>query len=235
MNRRLGKKDVRLDCRTLKLANYVTALPAPPTKCSWAKGVPQWPMYANDRLGDCTIAAAGHMQQLWSEQGKPYFEPPLQKIVDVYNVLSPGDDGCVELDVLNYWRKKGIAGRKITAYASVAPRTTNHVELAVDLFGAVYSGLSLPLSAQSQKVWQVTGGSDATPGSWGGHAVPIVAYNSTYLTCVTWGKLLKMTWAFWHAYADEAYAVLDQSWLGADKVSPGGFNVAQLLADAKAL
>ena len=233
---RLGKAQVKHDKRTLKLAKYMLALPSPPAKCDWTKGVPRWPMYANDTLGDCTIAAAGHMEQLWANQGRPYYEPLSLGIVRVYNSLSPNDEGCYELDVLNYWRKKGIPGvdHKITAYASIKPSSIVNVKLAINLFGSVYSGLALPRSAQNQKVWKVAS-YDSKPGSWGGHAVPLVAYDSKYVTCVTWGKLLKMTWGFWSRYADEAYGVLDQSWFGADNVSPAGFNLAALKSDLKAL
>jgi len=49
---------------------------------------------------------------------------------------------------------------------------------------------------------------DGTPGSWGRHAFPVLAYDSRSLTVVTRGAVQSMTWGFWAAYCDEAYAIL---------------------------
>ncbi len=69
----------------------------------------------------------------------------------------------------------------------------------------------------------------STPGSWGGHAVPVIAYDASGLTCITWGALKRMTWAFWDAYCDEAYACLSRDWAAAR--APSGFDWAALDAD----
>jgi hypothetical protein len=67
----------------------------------------------------------------------------------------------------------------------------------------------------------------------------VVAYDSRSLTVVTWGALQTMTWGFWAAYCDEAYAILSPDYLkqkGGQTVAPSGFNLAQLqedLADLK--
>jgi hypothetical protein len=43
-----------------------------------------------------------------------------------------------------------------------------------------------------------------------------------------------MTWAFWEAYCDEAYAILSHDFLEKNK-TPDGFDLATLRADLKAL
>ena len=65
---KLGKLPVRTDVRTLRLKRYVdeTKLPAPPPALDLTAHVAEWPMYANDRRGDCTTAAAGHMIEAWT-------------------------------------------------------------------------------------------------------------------------------------------------------------------------
>ncbi|MGC2138605.1 MAG: hypothetical protein WA627_12650, partial [Candidatus Sulfotelmatobacter sp.] len=156
------------------------------------------------------------------------------------------DNGAQEIDVLNYWRQTGIAGHKIQAYMALEPSNHTHVMDGTWIFGGCYIGLALPKSAQAQtsnkQIWSVppsgTGG-DGAPGSWGGHAVPVVAYDSRSLTVVTWGALQTMTWGFWAAYCDEAYAILSPDFLkqkDGQPVAPSGFNLAQLqedLADLK--
>ena len=52
----LGKLPAGSDVRTLSLARYVNRaeLPEPPQRLDLAAPVGDWPMYGNDRLGDCT-------------------------------------------------------------------------------------------------------------------------------------------------------------------------------------
>ena len=65
---KLGKLPVRTDVRTLALARYVDTakLPPPPPQLDLTAHVAAWPMYENDTIGDCTIAAAGHMIEAWT-------------------------------------------------------------------------------------------------------------------------------------------------------------------------
>ncbi len=136
--------------------------------------------------------------------------------------------------MLNYWRKSGIAGRTIGAYAALTPGNRTHIEDGAYLFEGIYIGLALPVSAQQQAIWatppQGPNGTGA-PGSWGGHAVPIVAYDQRGLTCVTWGQRKQMTWDFWANYCDEAYAILSQDLLGQGAKTPAGLDLAALQQD----
>lgn len=240
---KLGKLPPVHDRRTLLMADYLdhAVLPPPPPAVNWAKKLTQIGMMGNDAAGDCTCAAAGHLRQAWTANNGHEVTPPDSAIIKAYEDVGhyiPGnestDNGCVELDVLNYWRKTGIGGNKIFAYVALEPKNKLHVELAISLFGGCTIGLALPVSAQRQRVWSVTGGPDALPGSWGGHEVAILGYDSFGLTCVTWGKLLVMTWNFFIKYCDEAYGVLSADWASpTGKPAPSGFTFAQLQSDLK--
>src|SRR5208337_5436095 len=120
----------------------------------------------------------------------------------------------------------------LLGFADPHPADLLAVRQAISLFGGVYIGLSLPLTAQNQPVWDVTDPTDpgAAPGSWGGHCVFVPKYDADSFTCITWGGLQKMTTAFWMEYCDEAHALLSKDWLGAvgAMASPGGFDLAQL-------
>ncbi len=245
---KLGKQPARHDPRTLLLASYITpALPTSPASLDLTKKVgTSWGMMDNDEIGDCTIAAAGHLLMEWTANaGKKMFTPTNQQIVAAYSAITgynpstgANDNGAVEIDVLNYWRQKGIAGHKIGAYAALEPSNQTDVMDAVYIFEGCYIGLQLPISAQDQtknhQPWSVPPGGptgDGKPGSWGGHAVPVVAYDGRGVTVVTWGALQIMTWSFWNAYCDEAYAIISTDYLTNQKVTPGGFNLQQLQAD----
>ena len=62
-----------------------------------------------------------------------------------------------------------------------------------------------------------------------------IDYDLHGLVVVTWGKLMRMTWSFWGAYGDEAYAVLSSDWLNPNHKSPGGFDIAALTQDLRAV
>lgn len=240
--RKLGKKPARHDPRTLRLANYVEVhLPLAPSSVDYVSKVGAWPMYRNDEIGDCTCAAAAHQIQAWTQYGRSH-EIGLSDgaVLQAYERVGgyvPGDPstdmGAVELDVLKYWRTHGIGGHKIGAFASVHPRSEAYVKDAIYLFGGLYVGVSLPMSAQGQAVWEVPAGGpfdDGEPGSWGGHAVPILGYDERGLTCITWGAALRMTWDFLSVYCDESYAIFSTDFIRGNK-APNGFNIQQLIAD----
>jgi len=245
---KLGKQAARHDPRALLLASYITpALPVPPATCDLTQKVgASWGMMANDQLGDCTCAAAGHLIMEWTASaGKKMVTPPDKQIIAAYSAITgynpstgANDNGAVEIDVLNYWRQTGIASHKIGAYVALEPANHTHIMDSVYIFEGCYIGLQLPISAQDQvknhQPWSVPPGGttgDGKPGSWGGHAVPVVAYDARGVTVVTWGALQMMTWSFWEAYCEEAYAIISTDYLTGKKTTPQGFDMQQLQTD----
>lgn len=172
-------------------------------------------MFANNRLGDCTCAALGHMVEIWTEQatGSPTVLQD-SDVIGLYDLVNGGkDQGANMLDVLHQMRTgAGLAGDHVYAYASVDCGNQALVRAAAWLFTGLYIGIRMPVSAQQQvgpgKVWHPVPGPDGAAGSWGGHAVNIVAYDSTGLTCITWGARQRMSWSFWTDYVDECWALL---------------------------
>jgi hypothetical protein len=223
------------------MAKYLLPqLPPAPAVVDYGRSVSGWTMMANDNIGDCTCAAAGHLIELWTANNNEEQIPADGDIISAYEAITgynpndpSTDQGGVELDVLNYWRATGIANHKIEAFVSVGPDNTDHVRSAVYIFGGCYIGLGLPKSAQNQDVWDVPAGGatgDGAARSWGGHAVPVIGYDADGLTVVTWGVTKKMTWNFWAAYCDEAYAILSPDW-DINAVAPNGIDTAALNAD----
>lgn len=250
---KLGKGDARHDPRTLLLASYVTpALPTPPVSYDLTTKVgSSWGMMDNDQIGDCTCAAAGHLIMEWTANAaKKMVTPTDKQIVAAYSAVTgynpatgANDNGAQEIDVLNYWRQTGIASHKIGAYMALEPANHVHIMDSVYIFQGCYIGVQLPISAQAQtqnhQPWSVPPGGttgNGKPGSWGGHAIPVVAYDARGVTVVTWGALQIMTWGFWEAYCDEAYAIVSNDYITGKKTTPEGFSLQQLqedLADLK--
>ena len=258
---KLGKRAPRRDLRTLKLSDYLTPeLPKPPIRAGYIDQVKSWPMLLNDSLGDCAVACPGHQIQQWTTYAGTPFVPRDKDILKAYEDVGgykPGDpstdNGCYILDVLKYWRKTGIAGHKILAFASVNFNNRTEMEQAIYLFGSLNVGVALPLSAQNpthhdplgfcKPCWSVPKGGpygDGSPGSWGGHCIPIVGYSNDPagypgVEVITWGAVYDMTWPFIKNYMDEAWVILTQDWINAAGKTPTGLNLAQLQADLAAI
>jgi hypothetical protein len=245
---KLGKHPPKFDTRTLQFGAYVTKdLPSPPPSVDYSKKVPEWPMMGNDKYGDCTCAAAGHMIEEWTANTGTEETIPDSKILAAYKHFAGNnaDAGANMLDVLNYWRKTGIGQDKILAFAALQPRSVIQAKDSINLFANCYIGVALPDFA-------VTPGSDflktpwvvppqgpvgsAAPNPNNGHCIPAVGYDDRNLYVVTWGALKMMSWEFYQAYMDEAFAVLSNDWL--DKKlgkAPNGFDLVALKQDLAAV
>jgi hypothetical protein len=244
---KLGKRAPRRDRRTFKLSKYLMPrLPQPPSEVSWVTKVPNWPMYLNDQLGDCVIAAEAHMINQWSQYATgAEVLPTDQDVLTVYERVGgyvPGDpatdNGCDMLTALQDFKSNGLAGHEILAYMAVDQNNLTEIFQAIMLFGQLFTGIQLPISAQGMNAWTVPAGGpygDGSPGSWGGHCIPIDAASPATFTCVTWGQRLKMSRNFFWDYVDECYVVLSKDWIAANGLSPSQFNLAQLQADLAAL
>jgi hypothetical protein len=239
---KLGKQAARHDKRTLAMANYVSGTLAPPrVSVDYDSKITNLGIMLNNQLGDCTAAGVGHLRQAWTANNGNQQIWTDDQIVNIYS-LTGGyvvgnaltDSGAVEIDVLNYWRQTGFFGDQITAYMALEPNNSLHIKQAIQLFGGVYGGFALPLSAQNQTVFHITPGGtngNATPGSWGGHCMVACAYNHIGPIVITWGILKQTTWAWWAAYCDESYALLSSDWAAPGVLAPSGFDLVTLKTD----
>ncbi|MFD4596698.1 hypothetical protein ACFWPQ_01570 [Streptomyces sp. NPDC058464] len=201
-------------------------LPAPPETCDWQDDRIVWPMYGNADWGDCVWAEIGHeINQLTyyatGDEAQPTDADILKGYSDVTgfdpNAGTPGenstDNGTYVQDAMKYWRKTGVGGHKIIAYASIDPSNLDHVRLAISLFGSVSIGIQFPDSAMRQfnagQIWDVVRGAK----NEGGHCILGGAYDKEGIGLVTWGAETKMTWRFFTKYADEVWVPLDEDGL----------------------
>jgi hypothetical protein len=206
--------------------------------------IDDWPMFLNDQLSDCTIAAAGHMIEAWTRYGRGLtVKISTRDVLTAYSAVSGynpatgvGDNGAVMQDVLGYWRKVGIGGHKILAFAELDVHNPTEVAAALFLFGHVYVGLRVPASAETQfatgEPWDVI---TDDGGIQGRHAVNLGYRSSSRLDVVTWAERQQMTLAFWSAYVDEAWVVVDEEWISATGGSPPGLDTSALNAQYTAL
>ncbi len=177
------------------------------------------------------------MVQVWTATAGSHPDViPEQKVIDTYLHCTGGSDtGLYLLEFLKYWKNTGIYGHKIGAFLGVNPKNITAMKYANFLFGGVYLGFMLPLTARDQtgKVWDfITLQGDGAPGSWGGHCVDMGCYDGSGLWEVgTWGARQKLTDAFLMNYCDEAYAIVTLEWFTKQHKTPQGIAWKDLLND----
>jgi len=239
-NFKLGRLPADPTKPKLKLSSFLTgAAPlAYPENRDWLSQVSSWPMYLNDRLGSCTCATIGHLIQIFNRYGqKQDVRVSDDDVLTAYSAVSgydpvsgDNDNGAVVQDVLNYWRKEGVGGHKILAFAQVDFRNPDELRQALNIFGNIYLGIDFPNSAMLQfyrgEAW------DVVPDSYsvGGHAINAGYYDVSdgMWKIVSWGEVVPMTQAFFDRYTDEAWVVISQEWLDANGRNPEGIDMQTL-------
>jgi hypothetical protein len=244
--RKLGCAPKVTDPRTLQLANYVRLdkLPIVPTEIDWGANQPKpWGVMRNNDLGCCVLSALGHLIQLWTHNrpnGKmlTISDDAVVKAYQDVGGYVPGlpytDEGANMLAACKYMCKTGVGGHRAIAFAEINPKHEAMTRAALWLFGGLYSGYDLPISAQEQEVWDTapsgsTSG-DYKPRSWGGHCTATMKQGRHTGTDITWGYPQPMTERFKLEYRVECYAFLSTDWL-ANGESIAGFDKAALLDD----
>lgn len=250
---KLGKLAPVDDHRNFEFSKYFTpsglSLPIPKYS-NWSEAVPLWPMYGNDKVGDCTWAGAAHAIQLMTYNSDQPFDPTEKDILQCYQDVSgydPAnpeftDNGELLSNVLKYWRKTGIAGHKIGAYMKVDHRNLGAIHAALYLFGGLYIGLAMPICIEGQLdkklAWDVEDYSlngDAAPGSWGGHCVVLAGYTAYagqgYFIAISWGEVYLLSSAFLNVYCDEIWAIVSDDWVNKTGKTPNGLDMPLLLKD----
>jgi hypothetical protein len=225
---RLGRLPSPHDPDRLRRARLFRAadFPAPPASYNWASAVKApWGVMLNDAYGDCAVAAPAHLVMAWTAatRGDAAVIPD-SVIKQVYFRISPRDQGCNMVDVLNYWASHTIGGHSILGYAPVNPADDAQCLTLGWLFGGLFAGAELPDGGTEGGVWK-------TPcaGDIGGHAFcPVADFTGGSETVVTWGQLWAMTPGFRRQRVDELYAVLSPDWFGANGLTPNGHTPSQM-------
>ena len=238
MKLKYGKLAVKEDPRTFLFEKFIFGkLPETPDVFDWSTKVADYGMRLNDQYGCCAIAAAVHMIMTWTSLNGEMAQIPDEVVKQVYMAVSgfdgvneDTDSGCIALDVLNYWRKNGIAGHKISAFAKINPKNHAHVLDGAFLDMGLFIGARMPDNSQDQFIagqpWSIVAGTQIE----GGHAINNVASweengVSKGLIIVTWGKEQKVTWEWWDANVDECYAIFSEDFIDSDKIAANNFNV----------
>ncbi len=237
---KLGCLPSRHDRRTLQLANYAPtsgkylALVLPPAQCNYQKikAATAWGADGNNQFGNCVIACAAHIIDSVTENESGAETPRIPDNLVVQLSRQMGAlHGYNILDRLNWWRQRGMWGHQLQAFAAVALHNHPLAQFGINAFGALDIGVNLPLAWQGTATWECGTGRRFDPGSWGGHSVPILGYDATWLYACSWGGIIPMSYDAFDMYVSESYVDLLPEWFAKNNVSPSGLDVTALLSD----
>jgi hypothetical protein len=231
------------DPRNLSAARYLDAAALPTPPAGWTRisqRVKRWPMYANDRLNDCTTAAIGHKIIAASGWAGHLHVPTEASVVDLYWATGKQDDGRYPNVVLNAWRNAGgdLGAHKPEAYVTVDIDDRRLMRTAGFLFAGLYLCANLPANLKKQlaagrTTWSYVAGAGSAPGSWDGHAFVAVGwYANGDWDIHAWGKRFRVTKRWLDEYMYLAFAILSKDELQrVNGKNPQGVDLATLRAD----
>jgi hypothetical protein len=236
-----------LDPRTALSRHGLPPVPLT-TDVDRASAVQSWPMYLNDQLGDCTIAAIGHMYGAWTQYASStealFTDDEIQAVYSRVGGYVPGDpgtdNGCVMQDVLADQQSSGITDQagnlhQVAGFAAFGnPADEELLGQVLDVFGTVYVGINVQQVIEQEFADQQPWTWDPTAQVIGGHAICLqrrLGSGDAPLEYVTWGALQPATANFQANAAEEAWAVVTHDWLQANGTTVEGLDLQQLLAD----
>jgi hypothetical protein len=240
------------------MASRITSLPPVPDSVDYTKGITQFGMMMNDKLGDCTCAGVYHARQIWTANTtneRTESDPTVFTLYEDACGYQPGnpstDKGGVEQDVLTYIMINGIpldngSVDKILAFFEVDFRNIDDVKRCIDDCGVAYIGFNVPYCMFENydphqgalPFWRVDPNNTNVimeDGNPAGHCVILCAYDEEGPTCVSWGGKYKMTWDFFTTFTDETYSIVSNDWVTITGKTPLGMTVDELEQQMEAI
>jgi hypothetical protein len=206
--------------------------PAEPAR-DWTDGETSRPEFGNDKVGDCTIAAVANIiiGSLKESFGKEWYPTTEEALALYYKLTGGADTGLVIEDVLKYVMNNDAFGHHFIGTAAIDPGDVGNIKRAVDWFGCVDLGVSLPKAWLDTDKWTMDGyfalSPKWKPGSWGGHSVCSEKYDADFLYVWSWGEIIPVSWDAVGLYFDSVDAVLTASWIHRGR-SPANLDLSVL-------
>jgi hypothetical protein len=221
------------------------SIPTVDSSFSWLKNGPKnWGMMLNGptpgnpnapQLGDCTIAATGHIRQSWALNTTGNLWSPTDDDIEAgysqacgYVPGNPDTDQGGNLQtVLKDWMGPGLPGNAggkptdiLLGFFEIDPRNLDDVHEAIAWCGGLYAAGALPeswMSWEPGQIWDV-----AEQGSEG-HCISIFGSDrNVKKTCISWGFEIDITDDAFSEYITELYAPISTDWCRATGVTAFG-------------
>lgn len=246
--RQLGRQPAQHDPNIPLLSALdggATALP--PASVNWYAAVGEWPMLANDQVGNCVEAAVLHEvaqrhKYVLARQPVSFTDRDAIRLYGAwtgYNPANPAtDQGTIMSAALRLWMRNGVplpggGVDRITAIARVDPRHADllhWLHVAIWRCGGALLGIRCPHAWLTETGILDVAGRLAPDDIAGGHCVFVngrlpTARGVEYDT-ITWGGRFRMTERALLEVVEEGYAILDRDWYDAAGHDPAGIDYA---------
>lgn len=228
-----------------EITNFSQLQKAPYFACADTNSLDVIGLFGNNTQGCCTCATeAGVLIGDAAAKGQT-IDFATAAVLNMYKASgwdgTPAtDNGWTLADAANYMQHTGLpdtAGtiHKFGPWCQINYLDFEQVMLALDMFGSMPVGISLPTAFQDMsKPWDVVPDSQGgTPGSWGGHSLTLVRADGRGMYLRTWGVRQFITREAWSKYVDEALIKIDPLWVSDTSLAPTGFDLNYLLSAQK--
>lgn len=236
---KLGKLAPKHDPRSLRLEAYLPLranMPPIPASFDYGAGI-QFPMWLNDRIGDCTCASSAGLILAWTSKAGSAKVVSDDDVLNLYERVSgynpatgANDNGAVILDVLKEWKNGGLGGDHLGAYGDVGNASLTTIFAATYLCEGLTIGLQLPEYCLNPTVsfWDAPSRNIA-----GGHDVILLGADGQGNAIVyTWGGQKKtLSPRFIGAQVDELHFGFSTDQLNGQGLAAAGIDLASLQAD----
>lgn len=227
---RLAPHPATLSKRVSLAAVFGSNLPTPSASRDWNEGETSRPVFANDRVGDCTCATIANalktVMKVVYGSDVPVSDSDVLSLYEKFGYdpsktdiagNNPTDQGAVFENVVQYLLKNGFLNHHFLGAVSVSPKNPEDVKRVIDWFGISGIGIGLPKAWQGRKIWSLDGYNrldpNWSPWSWGGHETEASKYDENGIYVWTWGELVLIPWDAVAAYVDEVDGLLMASWI----------------------
>ena len=195
----------------------------PPLVVDRSHLTPQFKMFYNDTIGNCTCAAVYNSMIAWQALIGSSIAIPEILAVELYSAVTgytpdnpSTDQGAAEDDVLAYGVRTGYATRNYLytpMWGTIDSGNINLMASAVAKFGVAYQGVFMRRGdmelLDAGKPLEVVPGMDMSIA--GGHALLILSYEglrpNDRVQLITWGTLITATWEWVLARSIESHGL----------------------------
>jgi hypothetical protein len=238
------------DRRTLWYGRYASTpgYTAPPPYEDWTGDRSAFTFLGNDRAGCCTRACYGHVVQQRCALLETACKLTEDHVLAAYQAGTgwdgvPGsasDRGDNILSALVQMKNSGLGPYRIRSFGRVNTHDPIEMRAALHTFGSLIVGANLPRRIQRDGYdWDVSPlgarTADEAPGTLGGHAFILTGHQRGQWFGLPWVDRVSISYAWEDLYLDEAWFVVDDLWITANRKAPNGFDLARLQADAAAI
>jgi hypothetical protein len=151
----------------------------------------KFPLYENDQINDCVLAAACNWIIVQSRGGNtPEDSDALNAYAYLTGFQGGQGTGTMELPFLRYWQNTGIGGIKLDHWEQKI-KISDHEAISdkIKTKLCLYADVYLPLNGGSDDIWSGKSGKRL-------HAIILIDTDNDGVFFVTWGGIKKMTWKY---------------------------------------